>query len=443
MEKKRRREFMVLFLLIFAVHIFMEIDFNDDQVYTGIIRKKDLWQTLVYSYESGRELFCRYWYSVLYGFLRKFAGGFLWKPVMAGFYTMIPVCIYKLFGEDRSKRSTAVVAGAILLLMPMSFMGETGWLSTAVVYVPPVAFALCGALGMAKAVRGDHLAVWEYPWYLFCVYLGCAHEQLSALLACLFVMVLADELFLQKKRGRCLIFPVLLFLTSAYQLFVAMTWPANEERVLRETKFFFPNYGTLNIIEKIYLAFQETFRVMFRDRWLVPLVLSLVIGRFLWQKYQERLYRVLAVVPAGICLVLGPFQQILSRGFPQLVQLFQVNIAVDTIDDSLGYLAMAGGVWFIGNLLINLYLIWGNREKTWLSQLILLGGFCTRWIMGLSASLYASRQRTFFVLYICMGILIYQVWQEAEKEGQRHAGAMEKGILAAAVLGYLEWFACV
>ena len=60
MEKKRRREFMVLFLLIFAVHIFMEIDFNDDQVYTGIIRKKDLWQTLVYSYESGRELFCRY-----------------------------------------------------------------------------------------------------------------------------------------------------------------------------------------------------------------------------------------------------------------------------------------------------------------------------------------------------------------------------------------------
>ena len=77
MEKKRRREFMVLFLLIFAVHIFMEIDFNDDQVYTGIIRKKDLWQTLVYSYESGRELFCRYWYSVLYGFLRKFAGGFL------------------------------------------------------------------------------------------------------------------------------------------------------------------------------------------------------------------------------------------------------------------------------------------------------------------------------------------------------------------------------
>ena len=57
--------------------------------------------------------------------------------------------------------------------------------------------------------------------------------------------------------------------------------------------------------------------------------------------------------------------------------------------------------------------------------------------------MYASRQRTFFVLYICMGILIYQVWQEAEKEGQRHAGAMEKGILAAAVLGYLEWFACV
>ena len=152
MEKKRRREFVVLFLLVFAVHIFMEIDFNDDQVYTGIIRKKDLWQTLVYSYESGRELFCRYWYSVLYGFLRKFAGGLLWKPVMAGFYTMIPVCIYKLFGEDRSKRSTAVVAGAILLLMPMSFMGETGWLSTAVVYVPPVAFALCGALGMAKAV---------------------------------------------------------------------------------------------------------------------------------------------------------------------------------------------------------------------------------------------------------------------------------------------------
>ena len=41
MEKKRRREFVVLFLLVFAVHIFMEIDFNDDQVYTGIIRKKD------------------------------------------------------------------------------------------------------------------------------------------------------------------------------------------------------------------------------------------------------------------------------------------------------------------------------------------------------------------------------------------------------------------
>ena len=38
---------------------------------------------------------------------------------------------------------------------------------------------------------------------------------------------------------------------------------------------------------------------------------------------------------------------------------------------------------------------------------------------------------------------VFTVMQEAEKEGQRHAGAMEKGILAAAVLGYLEWFACV
>ncbi len=126
------------------------------------------------------------------------------------------------------------------------------------------------------------------------------------------------------------------------------------------------------------------------------------------------------------------------------MQLFQVNIAVDTIDDSLGYLAMAGGVWFIGNLLINLYLIWGNREKTWLSQLILLGGFCTRWIMGLSASLYASDSGHFSFCISVWASLIYQVWQEAKKkEGQRHAGAMEKGILAAAVLGYLEWFACV
>ncbi len=84
------------------------------------------------------------------------------------------------------------------------------------------------------------------------------------------------------------------------------------KRVLRETKFF-PNYGTLNIIEKNLSGISGNLPGDVRDRWLVPLVLSLVIGDFVAEEYQERLYRVLAVVPAGICLVLGPFQQILSE----------------------------------------------------------------------------------------------------------------------------------
>ena len=60
-------------------------------------------------------------------------------------------------------------------------------------------------------------------------------------------------------------------------------------------------------------------------------------------------------------------------------------------------------------MMINLYLVYGRSFASLFYAALFFGAVCTRMIMGLSASLYASGYRTALVMYLSFIILMFRM----------------------------------
>lgn len=426
--------YLLMFIAFLIAHLLMKPNYNDDKVIMDAISPLSLKETLIYQYEQGQSLFCRYWHYVIIGFVLKFGNGILWRPLLAGCYTVIAICIFRLFSDQKQKTSV-LLSCLVILLFPIRRMGETGWVSTSMVYITPITFALIGCVGMKKLINNEYIKIYEYPLYFISVYLGTAHEQLAPFLMVIFLIICLRSFYVKKIKK----FQLVLIGVSIYQCYRALTWPGNSGRIIREAKVFFPDYFSLNIIDKIYLAYHETMRRMLKEFWLPLTVLTILLCIVIFYKYKLKWFRFLGGFPVIITLATGILSPFMGY-WPGFGKLFDSSslLSLNNVSNKLSFLTILLGIVYLGNIVINIYLVMGDSVETLLYQLIFMGGMCTRVIMGFSASLYASDARTFAVFFLCIIILIYVMLEKLLKIKPQMSAFAQYGMSILGGLGYLD-----
>ncbi len=435
--------YAVFFILFMFIYRFMFLNIGDDAVAGGHIdiENSSMREVISFAYSHGREIFCRYWYTVICYVLRKIHGGILWRPVIGGSYVVSAFALGKLFpisGETPVKN--AVISCFAILLFPLLTMGEAGWLSTSVVYVLPLAFVLCGAIGLKKCFLGQRIRWYGYPFYLFCMYMGTCHEQTSTLFFGLTLVMICWkilQIILRKKNKQTSevisvpsdVFLILNFLLCTFQCFRAVTWPSNTERLSSEIRLWFVEYLSLEPYDKLYLGFQDTMKYIITRQPMTLTILTVLICMTVFVMYRDTFYRILAVIPAGIMLVFGFGSSFFETWFPDLDYLFGENVGIRNFINIRQYMSTIIALFLIFLIMIDIYLIFRQTFGSLFFAALFFGGLCTRFIMGFSASLYASLYRTAFFLFMTMIVIIFRLLSELRMRSHDKAYKAAVGIV--------------
>ena len=295
------------------------------------------------------------------------------KGITFGMLLTLPVLMAKIICPEEK---TGYVYG-ICFLYCLFPMGGAGWIATMVNYYY-VLFALCLSV---------YLLRFRDTNFLFAILILCAFYCINQEQACfLFLCVLAANIWQGNRDGRILFLGCL---TIAMLLFI-ITAPGNRLRFASEITTWYPEFTSLSIVFKIYLGIAATLYNYILTPNPISLFLLFCIFIHKYRSLQESLARMLLL-----------FSVVALHGFFVLSPsvAFQKENSVYLKDFS--SIAALPCFYFVVSILCCAYVVYQccqllrDRDLRAKALLIFGAGLASRFVMGLSPTLFASGERTF------------------------------------------------
>ncbi|MFV0412269.1 MAG: DUF6056 family protein [Oscillospiraceae bacterium] len=391
--------FLVLWAILLACHLTFVMEAGDEVYYGNVLATTNLWSFSVYHYFNWSSRVLIELVLCVVAYLPKLVWR-LMNPLVA---TVCALCLSKLAGAWKDTATNWLLCG-FMLLYPWQNMRTAGWIATTLVYLWPAVAALAALLPSAAAAKGQaSRRIWcalSLPLLLYATNM----EQVAAFYVLLLAGVLVFLLAGRKKIHWVLWAQLGVCLAG---IVYAITCPGAKVRYAVELSQWFPNYGMRSFVANLELGISTTLQTVLYARDYIFAFFCLLTAWLVWRRYKNVVYRLLALFPLGVCLVLGVYQNYSLRLFPQLafftgalngegmITLSNANVPVAYLPLLLLYAAFAAS-------LVNLYLALGHTPTALAAVWVLVCGFGSRVMMGLSPTVWVSGDRTglFFSLAV-------------------------------------------
>lgn len=292
---------------------------------------------------------------------------------------------------------------ALLLMFPFYNVTTAGWVTTTMTYIWPLAVGVLICTSIRKYFNGEKFKWYEYLLYFVGTLYAGNQEQMSVLLTVLFVTIIV--LSIKGKRLSPMI--IMQGVISLGNLMFHMLTPGNQVRSIAEADKFFPDYETLSIVDKFELGFSSSmYEFIFRcNPIFIVIGILLIVGVFM--KYKNVFYRLISTVPLLCQLFLGVICEQFIEGRLHIA-IFANRIESDGTITSGNYYRFVSYIpmiiIFIVSicLIVSIYLLFGNSNKTVVSIALLFGGLGARMVVAFSPTVWASLNRTFTVMYFAL-----------------------------------------
>ena len=134
------------------------------------------------------------------------------------------------------------------------------------------------------------------------------------------------------------------------------------------------------------------------------------------------------IIPNGLYIIKDTINQF---GETKLV------INPTTYDNLLLYIMIVYYVIILSCIIISLYSIFKNTNKTMIAISILILGLISRLVMGLSPTVFASAERTAIFLYATFMILIIYILKHLKENGKKIA-PLYYGTIVVSLISYIK-----
>lgn len=414
-------------LILIVLHILAPIGMYDDAVFATEWRDENLFDTLVQRYQV--------WTSriIIEPFMRSMSAyPYLWKILNVLVVLLFTWMVADLFGiwsglkekEGEERREAAAVFSILVWTVPIASLGRAGWATTTTVYLWVLTFGIAAMHPIKHWLCGEQCPKWELALCPFALLYAANMEQMAAVLLGVY-LVFGIYIFMEKKRLP-IFYCVMLFLLAASWVFM-LTAPGNGVRNALETELFFPEYAKLRTSDKIIMGFLESahyYLVAGCDEmtFLFGLLTGVLLLAFLTKSSKQKGFAI-KMIPATIIAVFPFFfywgigvcgKLLVTMEKPWLKDTWMEYLLRGLWNHDLplwGDFPWEWIPWQIATYLavlvcvaFTIYVLHGNSKETWLQLLILGAGFASRMILGFSATIYRSGDRT--ALFASVAILI-------------------------------------
>lgn len=336
----------------------------------------------------------------------------LWKVLDWAFWVFLAWAFTELFPEDKKELAGYLVVG-FLVIYPMWDLRTAGWIATSANYVWPLALGVFSLRGTARTFYGKKTPIGMWIVYGLAALYGANMEQMSAVI--LAVNFLAIVYFLlQKLPVKNYGVSILCFLIAAAEFVFIMTCPGNEARKSQEIINWMPYFDSYNLLDKISMAFVDTMHELVASGNLLYLLYVTLLAVLVFLKTERLSFRVAAVFPVCINLWLVALPDMAETYFPSFWELMKENEFINGTNYHLGanYIPTVVYLLLIGCMMLSLTAICESYFELFAQIIFLALGLATRLVMGFTPTIYVSQERTFFYLYMILGVsAVYLILQ--------------------------------
>lgn len=422
-----RKEYIQTKSALFCVPLFYfaffskQTLFSDDVVFfENETQGRNLWEFTVHRYTtwSSRQIIEAFIY-----FLKD--AKLLWAILTTALCLLTLWTMTQLVSE-KSSRINWVCLG-LFSLAPMIRMSEVGWIATSTNYFWVLSLGLFSLLGIKRCLDGNTLTKKELFIYCLATLYGANQEQGAALLLGFHLVFICY--FKYKKSPIKNLLPQTLI--SALSLLYHLTCVGNDARQQIQIPPNMSDFFNLSFLSKIELGCSSTlyflvleYHTIFFTTCIFLLITAVV------QKNWITLSCI--TVPFLISNLFGAYYTLLHESIPLLQPIKEALTDYGTLpslENLLTFLPLILITTTFLFFLLGVFFLFQDKLKGAFSVLIILAGFASRIIMGLSPTIWMSGDRTYIFFHFSLLIVALFVYEELTKQNNKLSLQLTHAIL--------------
>lgn len=396
-ESTNRKNVKLCYILfgigLLLIHGFIVTGTNDDSWFATQLDDCNLIDFLTYRYQRWTS---RLSIEAVLVILAR-VNPWIWKicNVLIILLLVHECCV--IWGEKYSVSNIGILALSLFLL-PINQLCSAGWISTTINYLWVITIGIYTLIPLCKWLKEQKIHIYEYIAGCAACIFACNQEQVVAVLFVVYLLVGAYCIWTKRK------IPLILYVyigISLVLLVFILSCPGNAGRIALETQTWFPEFETLSLGEKILTGILTTFSYYFAcSEWNVIFVMFtfvLVLAVFgvnsEWRVRGIALYSFAVTTLWGlggrIIINLDITTRIYWLGLIQNGRISRLGVY------STGHIILECLVFLsvLCAVLISLFVVFGKKMNFLITVIIIMASLCSKIILGLSPTVYASGMR--------------------------------------------------
>ncbi len=423
-QKNGRLAILILFILEIVLTIFITPNKFDDKYFIEKITNNSIINFVGdrYNWWSSRLII-----EFVLCFMLK-TSKYLWILVEAFMVALAGYSISKIFIKDNKNENTIMLV-FMILFYPLNVMASAGWGATTVNYMWPLATGLFALIPIKKIWNNEKIKSYEYPLYIIAGIFSANQEQAAAILLGSYLLFSVLMIIKNKKIHPYMVIKTLIIIGCV--VFI-LTCPGNYLRSQAEIKENFKDLEMFTFFDKVALGLTSTIGILVGKGNLVYLLLSLLIAVYICSNYKEKIYKIVSVIPLlssvivyyanGIGIKFFPY---ISGSFKEIIVKHEVMLTAANSNNLLYTVPLIFACVNFICIALSLLIIFKNLKNN-IAIVVFFAGLASRIIMGFSASIWASGERTMIFFEFAMIIISILIWQELIKGTEKNDKKVQK-----------------
>lgn len=326
-------------------------------------------------------------------------------------FVLIYYSVLRITNLENNVKALLVLM-VIIITFPFDYFGSAGWYATMLNYSWPLGLGLYSLYILCKVFARQNLNMLQKIAYFPCFIYSINQEQFCALMFGFIFILLLYGYFRDKKINKFILVSLLM---TVLMLMLHGLCPGNELRKLQESKVYYPEFDDFTLIDKIILGVLSTFSIIISKHVLLVyfFLFSVVASAFFKRNKKIEILSVILFIIyflLGVILKFNDYIHIYPiEKVSYIIRLFCSNVPEIVISKTM-IIYMFSILCFIICLLYCIYKT-KNLKICIFVCIIFLASLAARFILGLSASIFASLDRTFintyFLQIICTMTLLF------------------------------------
>lgn len=392
---------------------------GDDAYLLPLVGVRGFWEHFTTLYHYNGKIFTDFsaflFYHLPYG---------VWKVFNTASFVLAAVLLCRIFTKNRPR--DGLITCALVAVFPLRYLGTAGYIATCCNYLYPFTGILLVALQMKDLFAGKTIGAARHLLLVPVMAYTLNQDQAACILTGgLFLLTLSCAFFRpHNKKLLCYVGAYFLVSAIGYGLMFIMPGHLNRMADPLEMNIYLPEFAQWSLPYKLYRGYTSTLAQVFLNDPAVCLLFFFLLG-ILCQEKGTIFQKILSFLP-----LIG----MLAVQFVGAERFLRFKSEMPDLRSLSALSGLAGLLFGSGCILIMVYLICrcvrGQNKFLLLGILILGAG--SRLMMGLSATLYASQQRTFTYLLFSLLAGSLLLVQEIKTQKSQICGTV--GILLALLL---------